>query len=81
MPRCKWEENIGKDTKEIGVKTINRIEEQDKYYYKSLVQMTFELAGFINHVVTTPKVSGNICTPRYIQFSLNCILICINICN
>ena len=48
MPRCRWEDNIRKDLKEIGINTRNRVDSaQDRDYKRAFVNV----ADFISHGV------------------------------
>jgi hypothetical protein len=44
MPRCRWEDNIRMDTKEIGINTRNWVDSaQGRDYWKTLVNVALNL--------------------------------------
>jgi hypothetical protein len=52
-PRCRWEDNIRVDLKEIGTNTRNRVDSaQDRDYWRALVKCGIEPPVFISRVVS-----------------------------
>ena len=49
-PRCRWEDNIRIDLKEVGINMRNLVDStQDRDYWGALVNSAFETFGYISH--------------------------------